>query len=169
MKISKTSDLANLTYSPDMYISGGRAMNIIDTVHLTGDWHTIEMWSPGMRICPVHLMGKDAVDGLDTSKYFGYDSIFRADDVLASMGSKYNNIFAATHPRAIADLVTYFAANKGKPEKVVDADYLDDTMPAESDKQRVYDLISAGIPKMPSTLANKVNDWLDYVKSVEYE
>ncbi len=151
-------ELAKIPSSKDLYISGIRALNVIDLKHSTDDWHRVEAWEhPEAELKPSHIMGNQPPAQMNTHPYLGDLGIFEVSAVLKKMGiPKFSDaVYCATHARAIADRVIAeaFLATPFKEKtlfRFIDLYDLDDFMPSETDKQRVYDLLEIAIPKLPA-------------------
>jgi hypothetical protein len=64
-------------------------------------------------------------------------------------------VFAATHARAVADLVLA-AVRRGESPDFVD---LDDYMPRPDDKREVFDLLQMAAAKLSANARQQVNAW----------
>ena len=100
-------ELSKFQFSPSLYISGKRALNVLDSQNQTGDWHRYDAWHhPDAGIGLYQVVGKGCQ--LDTTPYLGDLGVFHANElVYEKMGlSNFGDtVYCATYARAIADLV----------------------------------------------------------------
>lgn len=100
-------ELSKFQFSPSLYISGKRALNVLDSQNQTGDWHRYDAWHhPDAGIGLYQVVGKGCQ--LDITPYLGDLGVFHANElVYEKMGlSNFGDtVYCATHARAIADLV----------------------------------------------------------------
>lgn len=64
-------------------------------------------------------------------------------------------VYAATHTRAIADLVLVAVITGGSPEFVT----LDDWMPTPANKKEVFDLLAIALPKLIPAQQQIIERW----------
>lgn len=164
-------ELAKIQFSKQLYISGMRALNINDYEFLTGDWHIKDTWHSDSELSSFHIMGKGKIALLDTNVYLGEEGIFEASEILQTMGvPKFSpTVYAATHARAIADevIAEAFLAIELKGSKLfrhISLNDLDDYMPEDSDKKRVYELLEKAIKLLPEEQSEHVKEWLYQAK-----
>jgi hypothetical protein len=141
--------------SPTRYLSGMAALNLISP-NGTGDWHVVEtFFRPHKRRSRSFIAGAGCET--DTLDLLGDRGIFECSEALDAMGIRRppGNAYAATHARAIAELVLSAALHGESPEFV----QLDDWMPRDSDKQEVFDLLCITAPKLTDEQRKKVLIW----------
>jgi len=143
------------TTTPRRYISGITALNI-PSAKGTGDWHQTETFlRPASRNPRLYLAG----DGCewDTSSFFGDRGIFECSTVLKLYGipCPVVSVYAATHARAIADMVIVTILDGGTPDHI----HLDDFMPRDSDKEEVFGVLDLAVDKLGSDEKQKVLEW----------
>lgn len=95
---------------------------------------------------------------VDTIHYLGDKGIFECSSLLDELKIPRppGKAYAASHARAIADLVLAAVINNGSPDFIP----LDDWMPYEHNKKEVFDLINLAIQKLDSSQTNKIRQWL---------
>lgn len=93
----------------------------------------------------------------DTTELLGDRGIFECSEVLDAMGIRRlpGKAYAATHARAIADLVLSAVLHDESPEFL----QLDDWMPRASDKQEVFELLAIAYPKLNDHQQEKIRTW----------
>ena len=165
-------ELAKIQFSKQLYISGMRALNINDYEFLTGDWHVHETWHPDSNLSSFHIMGEGKIALFDTNVYLGEEGVFEASEILRTMGIPIFSptVYAATHARAIADKIIAEAflaieLNDRKLFRYISLNDLDDYMPEDNDKHRVYELLEKAIKLLPQEQSNPVKEWLHQAKS----
>jgi hypothetical protein len=77
-------------------------------------------------------------------------------------------VYAASHARAIADMVICNAL-EGKIFSSVTLQDLDDWMPSNEDKERVYSLLHIALNRLPESAAILVQQWLDAAKEKDFD
>lgn len=159
--------LKKIPFSKKVYLSSYFALNLINK-EATGDWHSTTFWSEKSIPNHSHILGLDGYSACDTSKYFSDDGIFLGNSTLEKMGFERFcegfDLYVADHFRAVADLIVLYALRGG----VFSYFEFDDMMPAESDKQRVFEILNKGIPKMESDLKHIIVAWLEKEKIFKY-
>lgn len=70
-----------------------------------------------------------------------------------------DEIYAASHPRAVADMVLANALD-GKSFAAVTMESFDEWLSEEKDKQIVYAMLRAALPKLPKSPREFVEGWL---------
>ena len=152
-------ELSKFHFSPSLYISGKRALNVLDSQNQTGDWHSYDAWHrPNACVGLYQVVGKGCQ--LDTTPYLGDLGVFHANElVYEKMGLPYfgDAVYCATHARAIADLV------------IAEAFFTPPFMDTAEDKQKVYDLLQIAIPKLPKAQSDHVSEWLRLAKEKNYD
>lgn len=156
-------------YSPSLYISGQKALNIYDDERCTGDWHAAEAWHPQQtKLGTCGIMG---VGGFfNTHPYLGNKGIVDVTQTLKAMGCPdfAPVVYAANHARAIADMIIVDALNQ-QIFSAVTLKAFDDWMPTEQDKQKVYSLLEQAIPHLSTIEASLVKQWLMTAQEFVYE
>jgi hypothetical protein len=141
--------------SPTRYIGGMGALNL-NSDGCTGDWHSIEtFYRPTENHTRSFISGSGCAT--DTTALLGEAGIFECSALLDEMKIPHAEgpAYAATHARAIADLVID-AALRGKYANYL---RLDDFMPRISDKQSVFDLLAMALPKLTLPQQQLVSSW----------
>lgn len=140
--------------SQDCYLSGMAALNLPSATG-TGDWHQVETFRPRQQRSRCFVVGEGCE--ADTRDYLGSLGIFECSALLDELQIDYpaGPVYAASHARAIADLVLVAVISGGSPEFVT----LDDWMPRESDKQEVYDLLAIALPKLTPVQQQIIESW----------
>lgn len=144
--------------SPTCYISGVAALNIISG-RGTGDWHEIRNFlRPRKRVPSEFLVEKNSA--FDPFPYFGNDGIFECGSVLQRMGvlHEIKLVYAATHARAIADMVLGCVLSNESPEFIA----LDDWMPKESDKREVRNLLARAEKRLKPREVAAMQAWYEH-------
>lgn len=141
--------------SPTRYLSGMAALNLISP-NGTGDWHMVETFFRAHEK-PSRSFIAGAGCETDTMALLGDAGIFECSEVLDAMGIRRppGKAYAATHARAIADLVLSAVLHGGSPEFV----QLDDWMPADSDKHEVFDLLAIAHSKLTEAQLHMIKEW----------
>ncbi len=122
----------------------------------TGDWHMFEtFFRPKTHRSRCFVVGKGCE--ADTCDYLGGLGIFECSALLDELQIPYpaGPVYAATHARAIADLIIVSVITDGSPEFVT----LDDWMPRDSDKQEVFDLLAIALPKLTPAQQQTIGHW----------
>lgn len=123
--------------SDGCYLGGMAALNL-PSPEGTGDWHLEQtFFRPRDRLSRSFISGKGCCT--DTTGIFGLEEIYDCTDILNSVGVLYEAapVYAATHSRAIVDMVLDAVMRCESPDFVV----LDDWMPFESSKKKVSSLL----------------------------
>lgn len=141
--------------SKSRYLGGIAALNL-PSPSGTGDWHMHQtFFRIQERRSRSFISGAGCVT--DTNSIFGdfgiYDCTAVLDDLKIPHESKV--AYAATHARAIADMVISTVQRGLLPEFVV----LDDWMPRDSDKQQVFDLMTIALKQLAEEERNTVIAW----------
>ncbi|OOS24808.1 hypothetical protein B0681_06680 [Moraxella porci DSM 25326] len=169
-------ELSKFQFSPSLYISGKRALNIIDSQNQTGDWHSYDAWyRPNACVGLYQVVGKGCQ--LDTTPYLGDLGVFHANELVYNKMGLPNfgdTVYCATHARAIADLVIaeafftppFRGTSLFRTMSLFD---FDDFMGMPEDKQKVYDLLQIAIPKLPKAQSDHVSEWLRLAKEKNYD
>jgi hypothetical protein len=143
----------------ERYLGGQAALNL-PLPEGTGDWHMVDTffmtratrpdWHPAALI-----FGKGC--RLDTNPLLGDIGIYDCTDKLDELGIPHESkdAFAADHARAIADLVLCAVMEGGNPAFVI----LDDWMPGDEDKQKVYELLERALAGLTLEQKDKVLAW----------
>jgi len=123
--------------SPTRYISGIVALNI-PSERGTGDWHETSIFFTSRVRMPRSFIIERG-QPFDPSDFLGSVGIYDAAAALDSMGVKHPEgpVYAASHARAIADLVIA-SVLRGE---MLDHVGLDDWMPRGEDKAEVFELL----------------------------
>jgi hypothetical protein len=139
--------------TPRRYISGIAALNVG-----TGDWHSEQVLHRRPARTPRTFLVGEGAD-FDTIPLLGDTGIYDCAPLLDRMGVPRPSgpVWAADHARAIADLVIVAVAFGDDPSFVA----LDDWMPRDGDKDRVFDLLGGAMERLASASRDAVRAWLD--------
>lgn len=119
------------------YLGGMAALNL-PSPEGTGDWHFEQtFFRCRNRLSRSFISGKGCAT--DTTWIFGLEEIYDCTNTLDSMRVLYEAapVYAASHSRAIADMVLDAIIRRESPDFIV----LDDWMPFESSKAKVATLL----------------------------
>lgn len=143
--------------APDRYLSGMAALNI-PSDEGTGDWHMIEtFFSPRQRFSRLFITGAGCHD--DTTSYLADMGVYDCSAILNAYGIPHpgGSVYAATHARAIADMVLVTILDGRSPSFIP----LDDWMPSDIDKQAVFDLLEVAAGRMDEEDKKRVLVWIE--------
>lgn len=141
--------------SPDRYLGGMAALNLPTGIG-TGDWHQVQtFFRPHRRLSRSFISGVGCQT--DTTDLLGRAGIIDCTQVVESSRIPHHGarVFAATHARAVADLVLAAVRRGLSPDFVV----LDDYMPRPDDKREVFDLLQIAAAKLSANDRQQVNVW----------
>lgn len=141
--------------SPTRYLSGMAALNL-PSPKGTGDWHmTQTFFRPRAHRSRSFIAGEGCAT--NTTPILADIGVFDCTDLLDSLHIPYEegSAYAATHARAIADLVLSAVMRGESPEFV----RLDDYMPRNSDKQEVFDLLAIALKQLEPQQQKQVLEW----------
>lgn len=141
--------------SPDRYVGGMAALNLPTAIG-TGDWHQVQtFFRPHRRLSRSFISGVGCPT--DTTALLGRTGIVDCTQVVEQLRIPHQGlrVFAATHARAVADLVLG-AVQRGESPDFVD---LDDFMPRPEDKREVFDLLQMATAKLDGNARQQVNAW----------
>lgn len=147
--------LAVCDTTEENYLTGITALNI-PTAECTGDWHFSECFVVHRDV--KLLQKKAGIDLFSTAEWLGNTGIYDCYSVLVEYGLKeaMKNIYAADHYRAIADMV-YFKVKSG--HAINSTISLNDWLPMEHEKKKVYDLIEKLKPAMNNEEWGIIEQW----------
>ncbi len=142
--------------SPTCYLSGVASLNLALS-NTTGDWHFTTTFAATNQRLPVCFLVGEGRE-VNTLPLFGEAGIIECSSVLIKQGLSYHgeHVYAATHARAIGDMVVAAVMNGDSPEHVV----LDDWMPSSSDKQEVFALLAQAWPRFTLEQRAVISIWL---------
>jgi hypothetical protein len=109
--------------SEQNYITGKAALNVPNEDGFPADWHFTEVFLSGRG--KIRIAGQDAPE---TTTLLGKYGIRECGGVLRRCGVSLptdDKVYAASHIRAILDMVLYSIANQRPPEHVTVHDMLD--------------------------------------------
>lgn len=141
--------------SESRYIGGIAALNLPSSI-FTGDWHMEEtFFQPRKKLMRSFISGEGCIT--NTNALLGNIGIYDCTQLLEELRIPYQGsaAYAASHARAITDLVLVAVFAGGSPNYVI----LDDWMPRESDKQAVFDLLAQSLNHLTHDQRLKVEDW----------
>ncbi len=141
--------------SLDRYIGGMAALNL-PTGDGTGDWHQEQtFFQPRRRLSRSFISGAGC--STDTTALLGREGIVDCTQLVDALfiAHQGNRVFAATHARAVADLVLG-ALQRGESPDFVD---LDDYMPRPEHKRTVFQLLDLAAQKLDDVLQQQVLAW----------
>lgn len=141
--------------SLDRYIGGMAALNL-PTGEGTGDWHQEQtFFQPRRKLSRSFISGAGCAT--DTTTLLGHEGIVDCTQLIDRLRIAHqgNRVFAATHARAVADLVLG-ALQRGESPDFVD---LDDYMPRPEHKRTVFQLLDLAAQKLDDVLQQQVLAW----------
>lgn len=94
----------------------------------------------------------------DTTSLLSDLGVFECSSILDQYNIPHPEgaVYAATHARAIADMVLITILDDGSPDFI----RLDDWMPSDEDKQAVFDLLEVAMKKMNESDKDMVAGWI---------
>lgn len=140
---------------PTRYLGGMAALNL-PSPKGTGDWHFWQTF-----FCERKKLSRSFISGLgcetDTVGLLGEEGVFDCSALLDSLNIPFDGerAFAASHARAVADLVLA-SVLRGEPTDYI---CLDDWMPRDSDKEEVFALLDKAMSKLGPEQQEKVMEW----------
>lgn len=141
--------------SPQRYLSGMAALNIPSSKG-TGDWHLIEtFFRPHQQRSRLFIAGAGCE--ADTTPLLADQGVFECSAILNEWGIPHppGTVYAATHARAIADMVLVCVLDGSHADYVE----LDDWMPRNEDKQAVFDLLDMAMQYLTLEQKSRVTVW----------
>lgn len=141
--------------SLDRYLGGMAALNLPTAIG-TGDWHQVQtFFRPRRRLSRSFISGIGCQT--DTTALLGRAGIVDCTQVVERLHIPHlgARVLAATHARAVADLVLA-AVQRGESPEFVD---LDDYMPRPEDKCEVFDLLQMAAAKLSECARQQVVAW----------
>lgn len=148
-------DLDLKRVSRENYITGKAAINF-PSDYDTGGCQWLSYWDHDTGVAKVSLSG---IHYPDTTRFFGDIGICDVTDQLAQRGWRLDGrtLFMADHYRAAADMIVRWAISESQHCNVE----IDEWFPAETDRQRLLDLLENGRPKLCLlSKQSKVDAWL---------
>jgi hypothetical protein len=142
--------------APFRYLSGMAALNIPSDSG-TGDWHLVEtFFRPRKVLSRLFVTGAGCPD--DTTPLLSNIGVYECSSVLDQyrIPRPAGAVYAATHARAIADMVLITALDGGSLAFI----RLDDWMPGDEDKWAVFDLLDNAVVKMKPPAKDKIGTWI---------
>ncbi|MEH6822720.1 MAG: hypothetical protein V7629_02270 [Motiliproteus sp.] len=142
------------------YLTGKTALNI-PSERGTGDWHFFEVFqgTHGRPPGPFFVAEKDL---LDTSELLQDEGIIECSRALKAQGAQANHpVYAADHPRAMADML--YSAIK-KDLHFENSYNIDDWFPAAKDKNELFRLVGKLKAGMSSQQWNRLDSWISQWK-----
>ncbi len=127
--------------SKQVYLGGMAALNLPSPAG-TGDWHMVQTYFlPRQKRSRSFVSGKGCLT--DTNPLLGDEGIYDCTEILDQLGIPYERrpVYAASHARAIADLVLDAVMRGSSADFVV----LDDWMPRDTDKRQVFALLAKAV------------------------
>ena len=149
------STLAIPETSPTRYLSGIVALNI-PSGEGTGDWHQTQIFfRPYVRHPRSFLVGSGL--DFDPTAYMGNAGVEDRSAELDALGVEHpaGPVYAATHARAIADLLLRAVLRGESPQFVT----LDDWMPKDEQKQSVLALLAKARPHLTQQQNDTLRRW----------
>lgn len=153
LTMSKAIDIPET--SPLRYLGGMAALNLPSATG-TGDWHMEQTFFRQRQ-----TRSRSFISGVgcatDTTALLGDTGVFDCTALVDELKIPHaaGPVYAASHARAIADLVLA-AVMRGEPADFV---CLDDFMPRAADKQQVFDLLAMAMPHLPAAQQQEVRKW----------
>lgn len=143
--------------APNRYLSGMAALNI-PSAKGTGDWHMIEtFFSPHQQSSRLFITGSGCQD--DTTPFLADMGVYDCSAILNSYGIPHpdGSVYAATHARAIADMVLVTILDGRFPNFIP----LDDWMPRDIDKQAVFNLLETAAGRIDEAGRKRILTWIE--------
>jgi hypothetical protein len=132
------------------------ALNLPTGDGRTGDWHMIETFFRSSENKTRSFISGSGCE-TDTIWLLGQLGIFNCTEVIEKLKIPHAQgmVFAATHERAIADLVLDAVLCEKSPDYL----RLDDWMPSDSDKQKVFSLLNIAMGKIEPSKRQRIEAW----------
>ena len=137
------------------YLGGMAALNLPSPTG-TGDWHMEQtFFRQREKRSRSFISGAGCLT--DTTPILGDTGIYDCTAVLDDLGIPHEGVsaYAANHARAIIDLVLAAVLRGASPDFVV----LDDWMPRDRDKQKVFDLLTKALGHLNAEQQGAVLEW----------
>jgi hypothetical protein len=142
--------------SPDRYLGGMAALNL-PSHRGTGDWHMEQTFFRQRETrSRSFISGKGCLT--NTTDLLGQEGIYDCSKLLDELQIAHEEgpAYAATHARAIADLVLSAVLM----DKALDHLQLDAWMPRQTDKLEVFELLNKAVVQMKPTEEAKIRAWM---------
>lgn len=137
------------------YLGGMAALNL-PLPEGTGDWH---MWQTFFRFQKRRSRSFICGPGCltNTNMFFGLEGIYDCTSTLDLLRIPYecSPVYAADHTRAVSDLVLDAVLQGSSPDFVV----LDDWMPRDTDKIKVFELLYKSYPYLSECDCSALRQW----------
>lgn len=123
----------------------------------TGDWHMEAVF-----FLNTEKRSRSFISGsgcaTDTNQLLGEAGIYDCTQVIKELGIQHESepVYAASHSRAIADLVIDSILRCITPNHI----QLDDWMPRATDKQEVFDLLNIATEHLTTEQKREVSLWM---------
>jgi hypothetical protein len=142
--------------SPTRYLSGIVALNILSD-RGTGDWHQ-DIFTQPPSTPPRSFIIEKGTD-VDPIGLLGTNGIYDASGMLDAMHVPHPDgpVYAASHARAIADLVLSAVLRGESPDFVG----LDDWMPRDEDKSEVLCLLDEAAQHLELQHVDPIEAWVE--------
>lgn len=141
---------------PHRYLSGIAALNL-PSASGTGDWHFQQTFCVARsRRSRTFIAGEGCLT--NTLPFLGNAGIYECSETLRRVGVGHVGLsaYAATHARAIADLVISAIQAGQRTDHIT----LDDWMPRKAGKKEVLDLLRVALPVLSSAEARALQTWI---------
>ncbi|MBQ69777.1 hypothetical protein CL689_07050 [Candidatus Saccharibacteria bacterium] len=140
------------------YLSGLAALNL-PSDNGSGDWHLIETFFSGNGGKSRCFIVGDGCE-VNTNHLLGSRGVLESSSLLRKVGLEFDSelVFAATHERAVADLVLASVLNNGDASHVT----LDDWMPSEEHKDLVFNLLHLALPGLGKSESQLIRKWVKH-------
>lgn len=137
------------------YLTAITALNIYSEDG-TGDWHFSENFLEDESFIPRKIVA--GFDTCSTNKYLGDKGVFNCYQILLESGVQPStkHVFSADHYRAIADMVLD-SITKG--HDIEDSIILDDWLPEQHEKEKLYLLINSFKLAVTEKQWQKIETW----------
>ena len=137
------------------YLTAITALNIYSEDG-TGDWHFSENFLEDVGFIPRKTVA--GVDTCSTNEYLGDEGVFNCYKTLLEAGVQPStkDVFSADHYRAIADMVLDSII---KGYDIDGSIILDDWLPEQHEKERLYSLINSFKPALTEKQWQKIEAW----------
>jgi len=146
--------------SPNTYLGGIAALNL-PSPEGTGDWHFMQTFFVVRSRRSIGFICGDGCE-VDTNALLGSTGVFECSKLLKSLGVTFQGTtaYAATHRRAVADLVI-FSISTGKS---FDHTYIDGWLPRPSDKIGLKKMLNLAASGLNGEHRGKLNTWTHCLK-----
>jgi hypothetical protein len=138
------------------YLGGRAALNMVSESG-SGDWHPAAIfYGAGESLSPRYLAG----DGceVNTLELLGAHGIHDCSQTLRKMGLQWQgkSCYAATHERALADLVLSSVRRGGSASNLT----VDDLLPRQEEKEKLAEFLALAKPRLTDNQQLRLTSWM---------